>query len=213
MIDICPAVLAKDPQAYRQQMERVAHFARRVHIDIADGKFAPEQTVAISDVWWPGGMRADLHVMYQKPFDYLDELIALEPQLIIVHAEADGDFEQFSEKVRAHGIEAGVALLPKTDVELLKSGLDFVDHVLIFSGNLGHFGGEADLGLLEKAKALKAMKPTLEIGWDGGINDQNAANIAAGGVEVLNTGGFIQGAQNPAHAYATLEKVTGNKHA
>lgn len=194
-------------------MERVSHFAQRIHIDLTDGDFAPEKTVPISGVWWPGGVRADLHVMYRKPFDYLDELIALGPQLIIVHAEADGDFESFSEKVRSHGVEAGVALLPNTKVELLKNGLDFIDHVLVFSGNLGHFGGQADVRLLEKVAMLKQLKPTLEIGWDGGVNDQNAAQLAKAGVEVLNTGGFIQGAQSPNHAYATLKKVTEGAHA
>lgn len=211
--DICPAILAKSAAEYREQMERVAPFAHRLHIDLTDGVFTPEKTVSISDVWWPGGVRADLHVMYRKPFDHLDELIALGPQLIIVHAEADGDFEAFSEKVRAHGIEAGVALLPKTKVDLLKGGLDFIDHVLVFSGKLGNFGGQVDTSLLEKVKELKQLKPTLEIGWDGGVNDQNAAQLVAGGVEVLNAGGYIHRAQHAADAYATLKKVTEGVHA
>ena len=51
-----------------------------------------------------------------------------------------------------------------------------------------------------------AMKPSLEIGWDGGINDQNAQVLARGGVDVLNTGGFIHHAAQPAAAYQALYK-------
>jgi len=81
------------------------------------------------------------------------------------------------------------------------------DHVLVFSGNLGRHGGEADLGLLEKVRQIKAHHPEVEIGWDGGINDQNVKQLVEAGVEVLNVGGYIQKADDPEHAYATLKRV------
>ena len=89
------------------------------------------------------------------------------------------------------------------------SSLEKIDHVLIFSGDLGHFGGKADLTLLNKVKYLKDKKPSLEIGWDGGINDQNAQNLLDGGVDVLNVGGYIQRSGDPAHAYAILKGIIG----
>lgn len=205
-VDICPTITRKTAQEYQDQIERVAHFARRIHIDVADGALAPNELLPIDQVWWPGGMRADLHVMYRYPLKYLQTLIALGPQLVILHAEAEGSFQECADILHRHGIEAGIALLPNTPVETIEPGLDFIDHVLIFSGNLGHQGGShADLNLLNKVKQLKTLKPTLEIGWDGGINDQNAKQLARAGVEVLNAGGFIQSAPNPAAAYAKLE--------
>src|SRR6266702_1258371 len=99
MTDICPTIDAEDAHAYRAQMERIATFARRVHIDLGDGEFTPNRLIPIDQVWWPGGMRADLHVMYRRPFEHLDALIALGPQLIIVHAEAEGDVAAFVETV------------------------------------------------------------------------------------------------------------------
>jgi pentose-5-phosphate-3-epimerase len=80
--------------------------------------------------------------------------------------------------------------------------------VLIFSGNLGHFGGHANLKLLDKVTKLKELKPTLEIGWDGGVSDHNAKQLADGGVDVLNAGGYLHG-HDPAKAYATLKKRVG----
>jgi pentose-5-phosphate-3-epimerase len=191
---------------YKLQVEQTLGYAHRLHIDLSDGIFTNNKLMDIEDVWWPGGVRADLHVMYQRPFDHTEALVGLQPQLVIVHAEAEGDFMAFAELVRHHGIEVGVALLPETSVETIAPALPLIDHVLIFSGHLGHFGGHADLGLLDKARQLRALKPTLEIGWDGGVNDQNAHALAAGGIDVLNAGGFLHGAKDPKTAYATLRK-------
>lgn len=204
---ICPTITAATPDEYRQQMERVARFATRVHIDLSDGKFASAKMVTPDEVWWPGGVRADIHMMYRRPFDHTKLLLDLHPQLIIVHAEAEGDFVSFAETAHAQGVEVGVALLPHTSPELIRPALKWIDYVLIFSGNLGHFGGQADLRLLTKLKHVRELKPTLEVGWDGGINDQNARALSMAGVDVLNTGGFIHHANDPRAAFDRLEKI------
>ena len=203
---ICPTVLAGRATEYREQMERVAQFATRVHIDLADGRFAPTKTIDIDEVWWPGGIKADLHVMYKQPFRHTKQLLKLRPQLIIVHAEAEGDFVKFADTVQSAGVRIGVALKPATHIQTIEPALDLIDYVLIFSGDLGHFGGQANTHLLTKVLHLKQLKPDLEIGWDGGINDKNAAVLAAGGVDVLNVGGFIQHAADPQAAYEMLVK-------
>jgi ribulose-phosphate 3-epimerase len=206
MIDICPTIDAEDENSFREQMERVAHFVHRVHIDLGDGVFTPNKLVPIDQVWWPGGVRADLHVMYQDPTDFIPALMALGPQLIIVQAEADGDFLHLGKHLHEHGIEAGVALLPGTNPEIIRPGLEYIDHVLIFSGNLGHQGGShADLGLLEKVQVIKSLKSSIEIGWDGGVDDININHLVDGGIEVINAGGYIQGADNPAKAFQMLQ--------
>ncbi len=202
---ICPTVTAQNPEEYREQMERVAQFALRVHIDVADGIFTPVKLIPLDQIWWPGGVRADVHVMYEDPFKHTALLLDLRPQLIVVHAEAKGDFADFADEAHNHGIEVGIALKPETGVDAIESALELIDHVQIFSGNIGHFGGQADTRLLGKALRLKQLKPQLEIGWDGGINDQNAALLVASGIEVLNVGGFIHHAADPKAAYEMLE--------
>lgn len=206
-VSICPSVTARDVNEYKNQMGRIAQFATRIHIDVADGIFTPVKLLPIDQIWWPGGVRADLHVMYQRPFEYYKLYLSLAPQMVIVHAEAQGNFVPFSELMHRHGIEVGVALKQETPVELIRPALDWIDSVLIFSGDLGHFGGQADLALLDKVKQLKQLKPQLEIGWDGGINNTNVRSLAMGGVEVLNVGGFIQHAADPRMAYGMLARA------
>lgn len=204
---ICPAILASDADDFRAQIERVTPAAVRLHIDLSDGEFTPSKTVRIDEVWWPGGMHADLHVMYKKPFDHAAMLLDLRPQLIIVHAEAEGDFIAFAERAHKQGVEVGVALQSQTKANVIKPALKHIDHVLIFSGNLGSFGGKADLSLLNKVKELRVLKPQLEIGWDGGVSVENAGQLAQSGIDVLNSGGFIQKASDPLQAYKLLVRT------
>ena len=204
---ICPTVTTDNPQTYLEQMERVEPFAARIHVDAADGIFTHQKLISFDQIWWRGNRTIDLHVMYKHPWDHLDIILALNPRLVIVHAEAEGNFIAFARQLRRNGIEAGIALLPHTKVETIEPALEVADHVLIFSGNLGEFGGEADLSLLDKVTQVRALRQSIEIGWDGGVNDKNAKQLADAGVDVLNVGGYIQHAEDPAHAYATLKAL------
>ena len=51
---------------------------------------------------------------------------------------------------------------------------------------------------------LKAVKSSLEIGWDGGANLSNVRAIAHAGVEVINVGSAITNADDPAEMYQAL---------
>lgn len=210
MAIICPALLAENPHVYRTQLERVSSFAKRVHIDFCDGAFAPVHTISIDQAWWPKGVKADMHLMYKRPGGVIDKLIALKPNLVIVHAEAEGDFFAMSKRLRSAGVKVGLALLQNTASSYIERAMNEADHILIFSGDLGSFGGRADLKLLEKVEQLKARRPDIEIGWDGGINDQNALRLVEAGVEVLDVGGYIQRAEEPQIAYDKLLKVIGS---
>lgn len=203
MATICPTVTAFSATEYRTQMQAIQGFARRIHIDFMDGVFAPTVSVSINDAWWQPGPAVDLHVLYQKPLEHVEDLVALKPHMIIIHAEAEG-CEEFIHEIDGFGIKKGIALLQDTAVDSISKLLPLIDHVLIFSGNLGHFGGVADLSLLDKVKRLTELKPGIEIGWDGGINEENVKQLIGGGVTVLNVGGHIQRAENPESAYDTL---------
>lgn len=207
MAIICPTVLAGDAHDYQTQMNKIAPFAKRIQIDLTDGVFAPTPTIALEQAWWPDGVKADLHLMYQKPKDYIDEAIRLKPNMVIIHAEADGKFIWLADHLHKNGIKVGVALLAKTSTHVVKPSLPAIDHVLIFSGDLGRFGGIADTTLLQKATQLKEWKSDLEFGWDGGVNDENVEQLMLGGIDVLNVGGFIQNSPEPARQFTKLNQL------
>ncbi len=207
MAIICPTVTAYDPHQYRTQMERIIPFAKRVHIDLMDGEFAPTISPGLEQIWWPHEILADIHLMYQKPMSQLDQLITLKPHLVVIHNEADVHHMDFAARLHEHDIKTGLAILADTPVEYAYQIMHSFDHVLVFSGDLGKHGGVADLALLDKVKKIRDHHPDAEIGWDGGIDDHNAAALIRAGIDVLNVGGYVQNSPAPAEAYAKLKSV------
>mgnify|MGYP000010219335 CR=1 FL=1 len=208
MSTICPTVTPDTVAEYDRQAGVLRKFAKRVHLDFMDGEFAPSTSPHLKDVTKPKGLHIDLHIMYKYPAEHLQEIIAFKPDMVVVHAEAEGDFTTFAKELHVHGIKVGVALLQPTPVSILKPVIKDIDHVLVFSGNLGYQGGSSvDFELLKKVKEIHKLKPGLEIGWDGGVSDENVKQLADGGIDVLNVGGFIMKAENPRQRFETLKNL------
>lgn len=203
---ITPAILAENAAQYKEQVDRITGFAERVHIDISDGEFAPTLTVSIPELWAPEGWMVDIHAMVDKLDEYIPKLIALRPNMIIVHAEAKGDVQTTLTQIRQAGINAGLALLRSTVPRTVEEMIKLADHVMIFSGELGRFGGNASLMQLEKIRLIKSINPGVEIGWDGGVSIDNAYSLVQGGVNVLNVGGVIQEASDPHAIFSKLQQ-------
>lgn len=202
---ICPTVLATTTEEFEDQLETIAVFADRVQIDLGDGDFTTK-TVGVDELWWPPHLAADIHLMYTHPRQYLEALVKYRPQLVILHAEAKDDLVDALGYLHSHPVKTGLALLQTTTVESVSSLITQVDHVLIFSGSLGSFGGTADLSLLKKIPEIRALNPTVEIGWDGGASQENVVQLVRGGVDIVNVGGAIQKANHPENAYRDLER-------
>lgn len=203
---IAPVILAENAQQYKEQVDRITGFAERVHIDLTDGEFAPTFTVSIPELWAPEGWTIDIHAMVNKLDEYVPKLIALRPHLIIIHAEAEGDVLGALKEIKRSGIMAGLALLKPTVPQTVEELIKEAEHVLIFSGELGKFGGTASLMQLEKIRLVKMINPNVEIGWDGGVMVDNAYSLVQGGVNVLNVGGTIQKATDPPAMFAKLQQ-------
>lgn len=203
---ICPTVTASTTSQYSSQIKQIAGFAQRIHIDLADGVFTNNKLISLEKVWWPVGVKADIHLMYEAVVPFMEQLLKHRPNMVIVHAEAVGNFYTLSRRLKKFGIKTGVALLQDTSVKTIVPAIDDIDHVLVFSGDLGHFGGHANLNLLAKVQTIRGLRPDIEIGWDGGINLENAKQLVSSGVSVLNVGGYIQHAANAKNAYTKLVK-------
>lgn len=208
---VVPTIMAETTEQLQEATARLQPFARRVHFDISDGEFAPTFLLNEAQLAWPQGWEVDIHAMVKRPSEHLARLIQLKPSLVILHAEADEDVVPQLELLRQSGIKAGVGILKTTVPSTVEAAIKASDHVMIFSGDLGKFGGTASLMQLEKVRMLRRIKPNLEIGWDGGVNAENAYTLTQGGIDVLNVGGAIAKAENPAEEYNKIVSET-NKH-
>lgn len=201
MAVICPTILAGNAHTYRTQLERIEGFAKRIQVDLTDGIFAPTTTINPVQAYWPPAVDVDIHLMYQEPAEQIEQLIHMGPNMIILHAEAEGNLLEMFTEIAANGIETGVALLKDTTAEDAVQYIELVDHVLIFSGSLGQFGGSVDESLFSKVRQVKEINPAVEVGWDGGANAENALSLIRAGIDVINVGGYIQKAEDPQAAY------------
>ncbi len=205
---ITPTITTDDPHIYRDQMEKITSFTDGVHLDFADGIFAPSTLLPIDEAWRSDDLITHAHIMYQTPADALEDIMHLEADLVILHAESD-DVKKCLKKLQANGTRTGIALLPETSLADLQ-GLeidDLFDHILVFGGRLGFQGSEADLDQLHKVKQLVEAYPDVEIAWDGGVNQENAKQISDAGVSILNVGGYLKNSHDPKKTYRTLSTL------
>jgi ribulose-phosphate 3-epimerase len=202
---VCPVVRTRDKVQYSDHLKRLSGVAKRVHIDVGDGTLMHARLAPIRHVWWPEGMQADIHLVAADPLRYIDDLLKLEPQMIIVQAEAGGNFLEFADKAHKKGVAVGVALKPETPAQLIEPAIKSIDHALILSGYFSDTSGHANTHLLTKVLYLRRLRSGLEIGWEGGITSDNMATLVAAGVNVLNVVGTIQRSANPQATYERLE--------
>jgi len=211
MAVIAPCITVETEDDYKATVERLHPFAQRVHIDLMDGEFAPTFSIGVDKIWWPQEWIVDVHAMVSRPSQYVDALIQLHPSTVIFHVEVEEDLTPTITKLKQAGIKAGVALLKPTVPSEVSNYIEIADHVLVFSGDLGHYGGVASLMQLEKVRLVRKIHPEVEVGWDGGANAENVFSLVQGGVDVVNCGGSINKAPDPTGAYKLMVEEI-NKH-
>lgn len=201
---IVPTITTDNQATFDQNLAKFAGFSKRIQIDVSDGSFAPSTTVPLQTIKTPEGLTIDLHLMSARPSEHLPEILALKPSLCILHAEADDDLANVFRQLKAAGIKTGVALVKTTFPGKVNELLAQADHAMIFAGDLGRQGGTADMMQVEKIPLIKAIKNTLEIGWDGGANLTNVRALAHAGVDVINVGSAFTNSDDPSQMYQTL---------
>ena len=162
MATIVPTITTADINEFNANLENFKTFTKRVQIDMSDGTFTPTQMVPLANMTLPPDLKIDLHMMTAKPSQYLQNILALKPSMVIMHAEVDDDLPGVIQQLRAANIRVGIALLKGTFPRRVQALINSVDHVMIFAGTLGAQGGAIDMLQIEKIPLIKAIKPDLD---------------------------------------------------
>jgi ribulose-phosphate 3-epimerase len=207
MASVAPTINATTPEDYARRIDNVKSFATRIHIDAGDGVFTDVKTIGLSQVYDIDGVPFDLHLMMVHPESQIENIISLQPQLVIVHYEAPCDREAFFRQIREMDIKVGLAINVETMIDQVADILPTIDHLLVFTGQLGHNGGEFRADCLEKIAQARAINPDLEIAVDGGLNQETARLAVEAGANLLDVGSFIHDSPDPEIAYIAVQAI------
>ena len=142
---IAPSILAADFANLQRDVEMInTSQADWFHIDIMDGVFVPNISFGmpvLKAISKHAKKFIDVHLMIIDPDRYIKEFADLGSNMLTVHYEACSHLHRSLQSIKNHGMQAGVALNPHTNVELLRDCINDIDMVCLMSVNPG-FGGQ-----------------------------------------------------------------------
>ncbi|MGG6310083.1 ribulose-phosphate 3-epimerase [Paenibacillus macerans] len=217
-IFVAPSILSAD---FAKLGEEVADVERGgadwLHVDVMDGHFVPNLTfgpLVMQAIAPLTRLPLDVHLMIEKPEEYVPAFAKAGAHLITVHAEACVHLHRVLHLIKEHGVKAGVAINPATPVSAVREVLEDVDLVLVMTVNPG-FGGQAFIpGTLRKIRQLKAWKDELglaelRIEVDGGISAATAPLVVEAGADVLVAGNAVFGQADRRAAMGEIRESLG----
>ncbi len=185
-----------------------------IHCDIMDGKFVPNITFGppiVAAVNKITSLPLDVHLMIEKPDNFLESFIEAGADYLTVHQEEVVHLHRTVTKIKELGSKAGVAINPATSVDNLKEILEFVDMILVMSVNPG-FGGQKFIeSSLKKVEALAAEREKRGLSFlievDGGVDKNTAPKLKSAGTDVFVSGSAIFSSDNATAAALELKNI------
>lgn len=201
MLKIAPSLLSADFSQLGAEVKRVVEGgADMLHFDIMDGRFVPNITfgpLVIEALRNKTSLPFDVHLMIEKPDNYIERFVEVGSDILTVHAEACVHLQRTIQHIKQQGVKVGASLNPATALNAIEHVLDDLDMVLIMTVKPG-FGGQdfipAVLPKIRKARQMiekRGLEVDIEV--DGGINVETAPLVVSAGANVLVAGTSIFG--------------------
>jgi ribulose-phosphate 3-epimerase len=175
-----------------------------VHVDVMDGHFVPNLTIGppvVAALRKATRLPLDVHLMIETPEQTLSKYLDAGADWISVHVEATRHLQRCLDMIRRGGAKAGAVINPATPTQALAEVWSDLDYAVVMSVNPG-WGGQACLpSSFAKVRRLKdeaRLAPShVPIEVDGGVDADNAGDLAAAGAEILVAGTSVYGAGDP----------------
>jgi ribulose-phosphate 3-epimerase len=218
MIEIVPSILSADFAHLADEISRVERGgASMLHLDVMDGHFVDNLTIGppvVKCVRKATRLHLDVHLMIENPGRYVAEFVRAGANSLSVHYEACRHLDGVLGIIRKEGAMAGVVLNPGTPVAVLEDVLEVADYVLLMSVNPG-FGGQKFIPyVLDKVRKLDRMrrekKLALPIEIDGGVHQDNLADVVRAGCDWIVTGSAIFHSPDPEATVREMREIAAH---
>ncbi len=192
---IFPAIIAENKRELDAELKRLQGVARTLHLDIIDGKFAPNRSLK-----FPFKLKKEYkyqaHLMIQKPEAWIKKNLK-RIDLFIPHFEAIHYHSRYILWMKMMKKKIAFAILPQTTVEHLKEHLPYMDYVLILTVHPGFYGSKYLASELKKIKAIKKINSKVKVIVDGGMNPITIKEAKKAGADLFVSGAYVTKSDDP----------------
>ena len=186
--------------------------ADRIQVDFGDGVFVPNKILSVDEIdSLNPAFKWEAHLMIKEPDNFLDYKIC-GFNTIIIHYEAfPNEYLIFKaiEKIKAQSMEPALCINPKTDVKVLLTFKNVVNHFQIMSVVPGFQGTPFLENTFSRVAELRKLLPNAIIEVDGGVGFNNAKKIVDAGANLLILGSVITKVPNMLEAWIKMKEVVG----
>ena len=211
-VEIIPTIVPDSFSDLVEKQLKLAQFTSAIHIDITDGVFAPDTT------WLPtaedslpdaAAIFYESHLMVSEPQEIGTMFAKAGARRVIGHVEAFGDAsaveKAFNAWHSAGATEVGLGILFDTPLLAIEPYVSMCDSVLIMTiATIGKQGIPFDPRGIERVREMHKRFPDLTIAVDGGVSEENIAELVKAGASRLSVGSAISRAHEPRAVYNRL---------
>lgn len=208
MATIVPAILAHSVATLTSQLAEADQWATEVHLDVADGEFVPNTTLALADILEVStALPRELHLMVANPRGFIEQALPHHPARILVHLNAIDDLGHFIHDAARYQWPIGYVIDPSTDLELIRPHLLHMNYLMVMDIQPG-FQGQAFLpDTYDRIETWHNACPTATLAVDGGVDVDHVPLLVQHHVDRLVVGSAIWEDPTPRAAYARLVAV------
>ena len=193
MIELAPSLLAADSMRLGEEIENMlGDGVSLLHYDVMDAHFVPNLSFGPALLGrihqrFPA-CRLDVHLMMDNPEKYLAVFAGAGAESITVHREIAEDAAPILDAIQGLGVQCGLSVKPGTGADTLRPYLDRLDLILIMTVEPGFGGQKFRAEQMENIRQLRAWGYRGVISVDGGVNLENAGDLAKAGATRLVMG-------------------------
>ncbi len=211
-VEVEPSLYAADFARLGDQVEALLHAGARIfHFDVGDGHFVEPVTVgpvvlrSIAGLVHDQGGVLDCHLMVDNPERHIRQFARAGADSVTVHYEVCGDPARVAALARKHGLEAGLAFNPDTQVVDAAAAADGFDVVTCMSVHPGYSGQAFIPESLERVRTLRGLLAAdVHVQVDGGVGPENIQDLFEAGATLLVAASAIFGREDLPRAYLRL---------